>query len=201
MGSTGDRHNLGGPPPAAPRRPSVARGVPVRLPEHAHLRLDGLRDYRAARRCATNSARPTTGELSCGPGWTRCRPARQAQPQEAPRTLDAHTLRRALQTERVNAGRDALRRLVPGDDLPELPDLAELWARPVAAGDQTGRAQLDSDLLAAAARVSDYRRALLRRLERAHGEHIARYRDQPGLCLSALPLPPGWPAAVRGTAT
>lgn len=197
MGSTGDRDNRARPR----RRPPAAREVPVRLPEHAHLRLDELRDYRAALRDEQRQADYWQAVLGVRLDAVQAGPAGPVPAPGGTRTLDAHTLRRALQTERVNAGRNALRRLVPGDDLPELPDLAELWARPVVAGDQSGHAQLAGDLLAAAAQVRHYRDALLNRLDRATGEHIARYRDQPDLALAALPLPPDRPGADRDPAT
>ena len=49
---------------------------------------------------------------------------------------------------------------------------------------------LEDDLRAAEVELSAYRTALHRRIGDATNELIARYREQPGLCLSALPLDP-----------
>jgi hypothetical protein len=46
---------------------------------------------------------------------------------------------------------------------------------------------LAHDLSKAEAQLSAYRTALHKRLSSATGELIARYREQPELCLSALP--------------
>jgi hypothetical protein len=74
------------------------------------------------------------------------------------------------------------------DDVPPLPSLGELWDRQVAPSDAAGTAALDKDLRLAEAQLSAYRSALHRRIGEATGELIARYREQPELCLSALPL-------------
>jgi hypothetical protein len=78
---------------------------------------------------------------------------------------------------------------MPVDDIPPLPSLAELWDRRVESGDVTAEAELDHDLAVAERQLSDYRQALHRRIADATGELIARYREQPALCLTALPLP------------
>jgi hypothetical protein len=63
-----------------------------------------------------------------------------------------------------------------------------LWERQVDPSDPRGARRLEADLAAAERQLSDYRAALHRRIAEATGELIARYREQPSLCLSALPL-------------
>ena len=60
--------------------------------------------------------------------------------------------------------------------------------------DAEAAADLEQSLAAAERQLSDYRNALHRRISEATGELIARYRESPSLCLSALPLPPERPA-------
>ncbi|CAN5323220.1 hypothetical protein BH24ACT10_BH24ACT10_00480 [soil metagenome] len=86
--------------------------------------------------------------------------------------------------------------MLPVDDIPPLPSLAELWDRRVDPADAVGTALVTTDLRLAEAQLSAYRNALHRRIGEATGELIARYREQPTLCLSALPLEPR-----RATAT
>ena len=80
---------------------------------------------------------------------------------------------------------------MPFDDIPPLPDLAGLWERQVDPTDPEGMVELEADLDGAEKQLSEYRAALHRRLGAATSELIARYRDEPGLCLTALPVQPG----------
>jgi hypothetical protein len=80
--------------------------------------------------------------------------------------------------------------VVPVADIPPLPNLAELWDRRVVEGDLRAEADLDHDLAVAERQLSEYRQALHRRIADATGELIARYREKPELCLTALPLRP-----------
>ena len=105
------------------------------------------------------------------------------------RALDTETLRPVLTGRRVGAGRTALLEVLPVDDIPPLPDLGELWERRVEAADEAGLGRLEQDLAAAEERLSEYRSALHARLGGATTELIARYRAEPALCLTALPLP------------
>ncbi len=173
-------------------------GAPLAvLQAHARLRLDELRRYRSALQDEQRQVAYWRAVLNARLEAVRSGGAPATL--GGSRTVDASTLRRALHADRVNAGRSALRQVVAGDDLPPLPDLAELWARTLDAGDQPGRAQLEADLLTARAQVSDYRGAVLRRHEHATQALIARLRTHPALGLSALPLPPRRPP--RGGAT
>lgn len=164
------------------------RPVPVVRTEYAHLDLDALRAYRTA-------LQSEEGNVSY---WRRIVQARLDVVREGRTTggagsLSAERLRPVLDSARVGAGRTALIQVLPVDDIPPLPDLAELWERRVGDADIDGLTALEADLSRAEAELSRYRAALHGRLGEATGELIARYRAQPGLCLSALPLMPALP--------
>jgi hypothetical protein len=157
-------------------------GVPERSPEFAHLPLVGLRQYRRA----------LTQEESRVSYWRRIIQARL----DVVRVLDGATsgpdlesLRPVLGADRVGAARSALLDVVPFDDIPPLPHLESLWDRDPVEGDEAHNTALAADLVKAETQLSAYRAALHRRLAAATTELIARYREEPTLCLSALPLP------------
>ena len=77
---------------------------------------------------------------------------------------------------------------MPADDVPPIPALDTLWARQVDPGDHKAVAAIESELAFAELQLSTYRSALHERLGQATGELIARYREEPTLCLRALPL-------------
>lgn len=164
--------------PPAPRRPTV-RPVPQTTPEHAHLGLEALRAYRGA----------LTAEERQVSYWRRILQAR-LDVVRAGSALDSGHLRGVLADARHNAVRTALIEVLPVDDLPPMPDLGALWDRQVLTEDEPGRRALAADLERAEAQLSDYRRTLHVRLGAATVELIARYREEPALCLSALPLGP-----------
>lgn len=159
-----------------------AAGVPERSPEFAHLPLVGLRQYRKA----------LTQEESRVSYWRRIIQARldvvraMGSPSSGP---DVEALRPVLGAERVGAARTALLDVVPVDDIPPLPNLESLWDRDPRPGDDAYNESLVTELTRAEAQLSAYRAALHRRLSSATTELIARYREEPSLCLSALPLP------------
>ncbi len=160
------------------------RPVPVVRSEYAHLGLDALRAYRTA-------LQAEEGNVSY---WRRIIQARldvvrEGRTAGGTATLSADHLRPVLESARVGAGRRALVQVLPVDDIPPLPDLAELWERRVDDQDADGLTALEGDLDRAERELSAYRTALHARLAEATGELIARYRAQPGLCLTALPLP------------
>jgi hypothetical protein len=160
----------------SPRKPS-ARPTPERTEEHAHLSLQELREYRKV----------LSAEESRVSYWRRILQAR-LDLLLAGSDGDSETLRPVLTDQRVGAGRRALVEITPVDDIPPLPDLAELWDRFVDLGDEAAVASLSEDLAAAERQLSEYRSVLHRRIGAATGELIARYRDEPTLCLSALPV-------------
>src|SRR5438874_5846209 len=155
------------------------RAVPERSPAFAHLSLDGLRAYRRA--LGTEESRVSY--------WRRIIQARLdlVRAAEAGTTATSENLRGVFAEARVDNGRKALLSVVPVDDMPPLPDLVELWARLPQMGDEDHNRELARDLAKAEAQLSAYRTALHKRLASATGELIARYREQPTLCLSALP--------------
>jgi len=146
----------------------------------AHLSLEALREYR-------RSLDEEEGKVSY---WRRILQARLdvVQAGAGARALNTAALRPLLSSERVGAGRRALVEVLELDDIPPLPRLGELWERQVSPSDEVATAALTSDLRLAEAQLSAYRSALHRRIGEATGELIARYREAPELCLSALPL-------------
>jgi hypothetical protein len=160
--------------PAA--RKGAARPVPQRTAEHAHLSLDQLRAYRKA----------LTAEESRVSYWRRILQAR-LDLLLAGADADSDTLRPVLTDQRVGAGRRALIELAPVDDIPPLPDIASLWDRVVDVQDVDAVRDLTEDLRGAERQLSDYRTVVHQRLAAATGELIARYREEPTLCLTALP--------------
>jgi len=164
------------------RKKGAPRPVPTRNADYAHLTLDALREYRRA----------LTAEEGKVSYWRRILQARLdvVAAGAGAKELDQEHLRPVLTSERVGAGRQALVEVLPVDDIPPLPSLAELWDRRVDGSDSEARAAFEQDLRVAEAQLSAYRNALHRRIGEATGELIARYREQPSLCLSALPLDP-----------
>lgn len=178
-------------PPSA-RRKGEVRAVPVRSSCFDHLTIQELRGYR----------KQLTNEEAQVSYWRRILQARLDVLQAGPtgRELDPARLSPVLGRERVGAGRRALVAFLPIDDIPPLPSLAELWDRRVDPGNPVAQAQLESDLRAAEVELSRYRAALHRRIGEATGELIARYREQPDLCLTALPIDRHERARVNGPA-
>jgi hypothetical protein len=159
---------------------AAARAIPpVRVPELAHLTLDGLRSYRT-------SLREEEDRVSY---WRRILQARWDTLNGGNDVRSLPSLSQVLTDDRVASGRAALVRVVPVDDIPPLPQLGELWTESAEAADEESRTDLLRRLGEAEEQLSDYRGALHRRLEAATTELIARYRENPLLCLSALPLP------------
>jgi hypothetical protein len=157
--------------------------VPERSAEFAHLPLVGLRQYRKA----------LSQEESRVSYWRRIIQARldlvRALGPSGNPGPDLDALRPVLGQERVGAARNALLDIVPVDDIPPLPNLESLWERDPRPGDATYNDALIGELTKAETQLSAYRSALHRRLAAATTELIARYREDPTLCLSALPLP------------
>ena len=176
------------PPPVAiphPRRPKAApRPMPVRSENFDHLTLERLRSYR----------NELTAEESRVSYWRRILQARLDVLREGRiSSVDPKQLTPVLTDARVSAGRTALIQVMPVDHTPPLPDLASLWARQVdhdSPDSAEHRQSLDSDLVAAETQLSEYRNSLHLKLGAATGELIARYREDPLLCLTALPMRP-----------
>jgi hypothetical protein len=166
------------PPTALPRR-AAARPVPERSAEFAGLSREGLRDYR----------KTLTTEEAKVSYWRRIIQARLDTVRAGALSgTDGAYLRPVLTDSRVAGSRNALLEVLPVDDIPPLPSLAELWDRSVDDNDSAAMVALEADLDVAEQQLSAYRRALHQRIGAATGELIARYRETPTLCLSALPL-------------
>jgi len=180
------------PTPLAPRSDALAatpvptareggrrhRPTPERSADFAHLSLEALRDYR----------RTLTAEEDQVSYWRRIIQARLDVLRAGTlAAVDGQHLRPVL-ADRRGPGRTAMVTVVPIDDIPPLPNLAELWERRAPDGDHAATADLDADLALAERQLSDYRAALHGRIADATAELIARYHEQPTLCLVALPL-------------
>lgn len=76
----------------------------------------------------------------------------------------------------------------PVDDLEPLPNLSELWSRQTTPTDTTATQALLVDLGAAEAQLSTHRANVHHRLDLVTRELIARYREQPTLALTILPV-------------
>ena len=96
-------------------------------------------------------------------------------------------LTRVLTDSRSAVNRLAHIDVQPVDDVPPLPDLAEVWARQVDRSDPVALQRLEEDLTDAEEDLSAYRRELHHRVDLVTNELIARYREQPLLALQILP--------------
>lgn len=164
-----------------PNRPTADRKTPPeRDPQFAHLELGGLREYRAT----------LTHEESRVSYWRRIIQARlDIVISGGSTTVD--DLRGVFAERAPSTRRTALVEVMPVDDMPPLPDLADLWSREPDPTDEASIGKLVEELTNAEKQLSAYRSALHRQLAAATSELIARYREQPDLCLSALPVAPG----------
>lgn len=166
------------------RRKGERRPEPVLSEAYAHLSVDGLREYRRA----------LSEEEHRVSYWRRILQARLdlVASGTTRKGVDQDRLTPLLTTQRVGAGRRALSSVVHRDGgIPPLPLLEELWERQVEPEDEVGRRAFEDDLHLAEQELSAYRSALHDRIGQATGELIARYRESPELCLSALPLDRG----------
>jgi hypothetical protein len=161
----------------ATRRPAARR--PARRVEHLqHLGLQALRDYR--QELLTEESRVSY--------WRRILQARlDTSPGDQGRTPHAG-LESVLSKHQESSRRLAVFTMHDAAAVAPLPDLAALWE---SGADSGSDAALLNRLAAAEAELSAYRRSLHERLDDATSELIARYRDEPGLALCALPLARG----------
>lgn len=160
------------------QRARLARPVPERDVRYSELDLDGLRSMRLA--LADEELRISY--------WRRILQARlDVVRSEQQGAVDVADLSRIL-ADAPNAHRRlANMTLARVDDVPPLPDLAELWAREVDPEDKAGVSELESELAAAERDLSDHRRRLHEAIDAVTAELIARYREDPSLALGALP--------------
>ena len=186
MKQSSTRGATGTPLAAVPaqRRKGERRPEPVLSEAYAHLSVDGLREYRRA----------LTDEEHRVSYWRHILQARLdlVASGTTRKGVEHERLTPLLTTERVGAGRRALNTVVRSESsIPPLPLLEELWQRQVDADDEQGRSAFEEDLRVAERELSAYRAALHDRIGQATGELIARYRESPDLCLTALPLDRG----------
>jgi len=166
------------------------RNAPRRTPERSsnfdHLSIGDLRAYRAA--LAEEENRVSY--------WRRIIQARLDVVRAGETaTVKVDNLRNVLAEARNTTGRRGLITVGPVEDIPPLPDLAELWEREPRPDNPAANESLVRDLAGAETQLSAYRAALHRRITWSTDELIARYREDPGLCLVALP--PDQRAAAR----
>lgn len=167
----------------AAERARAIRTVPLRNSEFDHLTLEALRNYRTA-------LSAEEGRVSY---WRRIMQARLDVVRATSLGGQAvDNLRDVLADVRVTTSRTSLIDMVgdPEGELSELPDLSSLWSREVDVEDPVATQALILALEEAEQQLSDYRSALHRRIAAATTELIARYREEPTLCLVALPQPP-----------
>ena len=159
-------------------RTPASRRIPERNAAFSHLSIGDLRAYRQA--LAEEENRVSY--------WRRIIQARLdvVRAGEAG-AVRVDNLRNVLAEARMNSDRRVLITVVPIEDIPPLPDLAQLWEREPRPGDSTHNEALARDLAGAEIQLSAYRAALHRRITGATDELIARYREDPTLCLLALP--------------
>lgn len=167
--------------PAVPGQSPASGGkrpTPTRRAELAHLSLEELRDYRTT----------LTDEEGRVSYWRRVIQARLDLVRSiAEGTVVSDNLRDVLSGVQVWSSRGALATFVDDVALPPLPNLPDLWSRDPRPGDTEHNTALALELAAAEAQLSSYRSLLHERLEAATSELIARYREEPALCLIALP--------------
>ena len=157
---------------------SGTRRTPERSTDFDHLSIGALRDYRTA--LAEEENRVSY--------WRRIIQARL----DVVRAGEiggarVDNLRNVLADAPLTSSRRALVTILPIEDVPPLPDLAELWEREPQPADPAHNEILARDLSNAESQLSAYRNALHRRITGSTDELIARYREDPGLCLLALP--------------
>jgi anti-sigma-K factor RsiG len=160
---------------------SGARPTPERCAEFDHLPLDILRSYRSA-------LNEEEGRVSY---WRRIVHARidLILAGTTVHPADVDSLRSVLARSSEVSTRTSLITTVPSLDMPPLPDLTELWDRDPIPGDDAHNEKLSADLNRVERELSAYRTALHDRIAAATAELIARYREEPSLCLQVLPEP------------
>jgi hypothetical protein len=172
-------------PAARAAGPSRGRGAdrpePRRIPEHAHLTLAELRAYR-------HELRDEEGRVSY---WRRILQGRlDLLSRTGVDRPDVDRFAAVLGESGGSSARTALARTVPVAAEAPLPDLAALWAAEVDPGDTEAYEDAVRRLTEAEGALSAYRDGVLRRLDDATAELIARYREDPRQCLSVLPRDP-----------
>jgi hypothetical protein len=166
---------------AARKAARASQPPPERDPTYDALSLTDLRDARSA----------LAGEETKVSYWRRIIQARlDLVRAQSPHSDPVADLTRVLTESRSSVSRLAHVDVRPVDDVPPLPDLAEIWSRQFDPADMPGARRLERDLDKAEKELSAYRRELHRRMDLMTDELIARYREQPLLALQILPGDP-----------
>ena len=160
------------------RRRTVTSAVPSEV--LAELDLAQLRDYR----------HKLEAEEDRASYWRRLVHARLdllAAESKSDHPLTLAELVRVLGDTGTGQSRQALVAVHAADPLPELPELARMWATDVDPHDAAQVEDAVSRLTEAEAQLTDYRRALHQRIDEATAELIVRYRENPAAALAAIP--------------
>ena len=161
-------------------REAATAAAPPRSPELAHLTLGRLRSYR-------QSLLVEEVQVSY---WRRIVQARRDLLRAGNSPDDRVAIAAVLGEDRPRDGRRMILTLHPDVGVPMLPHLPELWHAMTDADDVEASDELFLRLGEAESALSSYRETLHRRLDRATADLIARYHDEPRLCLIALPFAP-----------
>lgn len=149
---------------------AAARAIPPeRSDQFGHLTLDGVRAYRHL----------VVREEERVGYWQRVVTARLESLRGLGTDVDTAHLRPALERQDLAGGRRVVLAAAHAI-LPELPTLDALWLDRADAATALAVARTQEELAA-------YREALATQVRAATQELIARYRQTPGECLSALP--------------
>ena len=160
------------------RRRTVTSAVPSEV--LGDLDLTQLRDYR----------HKLEAEEDRASYWRRLVHARLdllAAESKSDHPLTLEELVRVLGDTGTGQSRQALVAVHAADPLPELPELAQMWATDVDPHDPEQVEDAVTRLTEAEAQLTDYRRALHQRIDEATAELIVRYRENPAAALTAIP--------------
>lgn len=116
------------------------------------------------------------------------------------RPLRLEELIRVLGDTGTGRTRSALVSVRAAEDLPELPVLKDMWITELDPHDTKEVAEAISRLRSAEEQLTEYRRALHERLDKATAELIVRYRDDPPSALVAFRAPHNGPTRGAGGA-
>jgi hypothetical protein len=161
-----------------PPRGTTAADRPERDPSYDALSLEDLRQLRVQ----------LDHEQSQVDYWRRIIQTRvDVLRTQSPGREPLADLDKVLAAAHSTLDRLALLDVQPVGHLPPLPELAELWTRPVSGDDPIEIETLRGDLREADVQLASYHTELRRRAELASGELIARYHQDPQLALHLLP--------------
>lgn len=102
--------------------------------------------------------------------------------------LKIEDLIRALGETGTGARRQQLLTVEAAEELPQLPGLDDLWTQTIDLKDTEATERLVAELSVAEVQLSAYRRGLHERIDAATAELVSRYKADPSLSLSLLPV-------------